>query len=77
MTPPHPRVGDPVFYVPDCTGDMCTHRPTHDRAAIVTDLNPDGTVALTVFHPVSVAHLPNVPYGGPGRLGTWYRRETL
>lgn len=66
------KVGDIVFYVPDCEGDRCAHDPVFDRAALVTKVLDDDRVCLTVFHPGAFACLTDVPRGGPGQLGTWY-----
>lgn len=70
-----PRVGDDVLYVPDCNGDRCAHPPIFNRAAKVNQVNGDGTVGVTVFHPESVAMVPDVVHGGPGQLRSWYRRD--
>ncbi len=46
------------------------------RAAIVTDMNPDGTVSLKVFHPTTDTHEHNVAFteeaaGTEAAVGKW------
>ena len=71
-----PEVGDVVLYVPECEGDRCEHEPIHDRAAVVTEVVDDTTVWLAVLHPGALAHVPDVPRGGPGLLRSWYPKRT-
>lgn len=71
-TPDQPQIGDMVLYVPDCAGDRCDHPPSGYRAAWVAGVYPDGTLALAVLHPVSWAHLHNIPHDPDKGPRTWH-----
>lgn len=45
------------------------------RVAVVTKWNKDGTVNLLVIKPGGNYKVTNVPAGGPGKPGTYYRAK--
>lgn len=63
-----PTVGRIVHYTLPGDYQLC-------RAALVTDVHPDATVALTVFSPSGQHHVLFVDYD-PGNVpGTWHWPE--
>ena len=63
---PAAPVGRTVHFV-NATGDC--------RAAIVTEIKPDGARGLHVFHPRELGDRANIPFNGEGAPMSWHTFE--
>lgn len=64
-----PSVGRIVHYTN--LGDKDGRYPPEQQAALITRVNPDGTVALKVFYPTGIFDMPSVPESAEYERGKW------
>ena len=64
-----PGLGRIVFYTN--LGDRDGRYPPEQQAAMVTGVNDDGTVSLTIFYKTGIFMMPTVPFSEDYERGHW------